>query len=130
MPDDIAAEWKWDGVRVQIAASGDDARIFSRAGDDISAAFPEIVSAFRRVDAVLDGELLVVRDGVVAPFNDLQQRLNRKIVTPRMMKDYPAFVRLYDLLFDGEDLRPLSFLERRAPAREPGTHASARRCPT
>jgi DNA ligase-1 len=115
VPDEIAAEWKWDGVRVQIAAGADDARIFSRAGDDVSAAFPEIVSAFRRVDAVLDGELLVARDGVVAPFNDLQQRLNRKAVTTRMLKDYPAFVRLYDLLFEkGEDLRPLPFLARRA----------------
>ena len=56
-------------------------RIFSRSGDDISAGFPEIVAAFQPLDAVLDGELLVVRDGIVAPFNDLQQRLNRKTVT-------------------------------------------------
>ena len=64
---------------------------------------------------MLDGELLVVRDGVVAPFNDLQQRLNRKTVTPKMLRDYPALVRLYDLLIDGsEDVRPLPFAERRA----------------
>jgi DNA ligase-1 len=111
---EIAAEWKWDGVRVQIAANGEDARIFSRSGDDISSAFPEIVSAYRQTRVVLDGELLVVRNGGTAPFNDLQQRLNRKSVTPRMMKEYPAFVRLYDLLFDGaEDLRQLPFAERR-----------------
>jgi DNA ligase 1 len=111
---DIAAEWKWDGARVQIAANGEDARIFSRSGDDISSAFPEIVSAYRQTRVVLDGELLVVRNGGTAPFNDLQQRLNRKSVTPRMMKEYPAFVRLYDLLFDGaEDLRQLPFAERR-----------------
>jgi len=111
---EIAAEWKWDGVRVQIAADGEDARIFSRSGDEISAAFPEIVSAYRQSRAVLDGELLVVRNGETAPFNDLQQRLNRKTVTPRLMKKYPAFVRLYDLLFDeGEDLRPLPYAARR-----------------
>jgi DNA ligase 1 len=115
VPHDIAAEWKWDGVRVQIAANGEDARIFSRSGDDISGAFPEIVSAYRQTRAVLDGELLVVRNGETAPFNDLQQRLNRKTVTPRMMKEHPAFVRLYDLLFDGEDdLRQLSYADRRA----------------
>jgi DNA ligase-1 len=73
------------------------------------------VSAYRQQRAVLDGELLVVRDGETAPFNDLQQRLNRKTVTPRMMKEYPAFVRLYDLLFDAEeDLRPLPYTARRA----------------
>src|SRR5690606_1178476 len=77
-PDLIAAEWKWDGVRVQIAAADGDVRIFSRTGDDISVGFPEIVAAFSPYRAVLDGELLVVRGGTVAPFNDLQQRLNRK----------------------------------------------------
>jgi DNA ligase-1 len=89
-------------------------RIFSRSGDDISAGFPEIVAAFQPFDAVLDGELLVVRDAVVAPFNDLQQRLNRKTVTAKMLRDYPAFVRLYDILIDGdEDVRPLPFAQRR-----------------
>jgi DNA ligase-1 len=113
-PTDIAAEWKWDGVRVQIAAGRGEVRIFSRSGDDISRGFPEIVAAFQPFQAVLDGELLVVRDSIVAPFNDLQQRLNRKTVTPKMLRDYPAFVRLYDLLIDdGEDVRPLCFAERR-----------------
>src|ERR1700741_1379223 len=63
-PTDIAAEWKWDGVRVQIAAGRGAVRIFSRSGADISHGFPEIVAAFQPFDAVLDGELLVVRDGV------------------------------------------------------------------
>ncbi len=107
------AEWKWDGIRVQVAAGEGGVRLFSRAGDDVSAAFPEIVEAatFR---AVLDGELLVGRDGVAAPFNDLQQRLNRKAVTPALLREYPAFVRLYDILLEGEeDLRPLPFALRR-----------------
>ena len=113
-PGEFAAEWKWDGIRVQIAAHGGHARMFSRTGDDISRSFPEIVSAFEGLDVLLDGELLVARRGIVAPFNDLQQRLNRKAVTGRMLKDHPAHVRLYDLLIDGsEDLRPLSFRERR-----------------
>jgi DNA ligase-1 len=113
-PEDFAAEWKWDGIRVQIAAHGAHVRIFSRTGDDISRSFPEIVSAFEGLDVLLDGELLVARSGLVAPFNDLQQRLNRKVVTGRMLKDHPAHVRLYDLLFDGsEDLRKMRFRERR-----------------
>jgi DNA ligase-1 len=113
--EDFAAEWKWDGIRVQIAAHGENVRMFSRTGDDISGAFPDIVSAFEGQDAILDGELLVARQGVVAPFNDLQQRLNRKAVTGRMLKENPAHVRLYDLLIaGGEDLRELPFRERRA----------------
>lgn len=115
MPEDFSAEWKWDGIRVQIAARHGDVRIFSRQGDDISASFPEIRSAFLAHDGVADGELLVVRAGEIAPFNDLQQRLNRKTVTAKMLKDYPTHVRLYDLLFDGaEDLRAEPFSQRRA----------------
>lgn len=114
-PKDFAAEWKWDGIRVQIAARAGDVRLYSRTGDDISGAFPEVRSAFAGVDAVADGELIVVRGGTVAPFNDLQQRLNRKTVTARMLREHPAHLRLYDLIFAaGEDLRPLSFDARRA----------------
>jgi len=107
------AEWKWDGIRVQLVARDGARRLFSRTGDDIGGAFPDLLDAVA-FDAVLDGELLVLRDGDVAPFNDLQQRLNRKQVTARMLQDYPAHLRLYDILFEGpEDLRALPFDERR-----------------
>jgi len=109
-----AAEWKWDGIRVQLFAGPGGRRIFSRGAEDISAAFPDVLA---RLDfhAVLDGELLVVRDGVVAPFSDLQQRLNRTSPSAKMQRDFPCFVRLYDILFDGaEDVRTLPFSDRRA----------------
>lgn len=108
-----AVEWKWDGIRVQIAARGKEVRLFSRSGDDITMAFPDLAAAWN-FHAVLDGELLVLRDGAVAPFGDLQQRLNRKSVTRAMLTDYPVHVRLYDALeIAGEDLRVLPFAERR-----------------
>jgi len=120
--DDYAAEWKWDGIRVQIAHAGGDTRLYSRTGDDISASFPEIAEAFA-TRGVVDGELLVRgagqgadrHGGAAASFNALQQRLGRKTVSAKMRGDYPAFVRLYDILFDGhDDLRPLPWRERRA----------------
>jgi len=111
---DFVAEWKWDGIRVQAAHQGGEKRLFSRTGDDISGAFPDAVNALPD-GVVLDGELLVVRKGEVAPFNDLQQRLNRKTVTGAMLKSHPAHIRLYDILFEGEeDLRALPFTARRA----------------
>jgi DNA ligase-1 len=115
---DYRAEWKWDGIRVQLVGKARDLgaferRIYSRSGDEVTGVFPEIVSAMN-FDAVLDGEMLVVREDEVMPFNELQQRLNRKIVTQKMLAQYPAHVRLYDILAaDGEDLRRLSFDERR-----------------
>ncbi len=111
---DYRAEWKWDGVRVQLVARDGQRRLYSRTGDDVGTAFPELVAAIP-TGVVLDGELLVMRDGEVASFNDLQQRLNRKVASPKMLAEYPAWVRLYDILEDGaEDLRLLSFDRRRA----------------
>ena len=121
---DYAAEWKWDGIRVQLvrAGQGEDAetRVYSRSGDDISATFPEMLDALP-FPAVLDGELLVRgsvqggEKGGAASFNALQQRLGRKTVSKKMLTEAPAFVRLYDVLLrDGEDLRPLPWTERRA----------------
>ena len=112
-PTAFLAEWKWDGIRVQLVSRGGDRQLYSRSGDEIGPAFPDIVDVMPD-DIALDGELLVIRDGEVAPFNDLQQRLNRKTPTPTMLAGFPAGVRLYDLLrLDGEDLRPLPLAKRR-----------------
>jgi len=119
--DDYAAEWKWDGIRVQLVHAGGETRLYSRTGDDISGSFPDVAEAFRTM-AVLDGELLVRGEaqgsgleGVsAASFNALQQRLGRKNVSQKMLGSYPAFVRIYDILFDGDDdLRELAWTERR-----------------
>jgi len=116
-PADFTAEWKWDGIRVQAAAagSGDDhlARLYSRTGEDISKSFPDLAEALR-LPGSIDGELLILRDGRVQSFNVLQQRLNRKAVTPKLLQEFPAHLRAYDLLVDGdEDLRDKPFAERR-----------------
>jgi DNA ligase-1 len=121
--DDFAAEWKWDGIRVQLVRTAGQTRLYSRTGDDISGSFPEIAAAFE-TEGVLDGELLVrgsdqgsaeLHGGAAASFNALQQRLGRKIVSSKMQAQYPAFVRLYDILFEGsEDLRRLPWADRRA----------------
>jgi DNA ligase-1 len=118
-PQDFTAEWKWDGIRVQaVAAPQPDghftARLYSRTGEDISASFPDLAEALR-FDAAIDGELLVMREGRVQSFNVLQQRLNRKTVTAKLIADFPAHLRAYDLLVeDGEDLREQPFAARRA----------------
>jgi DNA ligase-1 len=109
-----AAEWKWDGIRVQAVVAGGERRLFSRDGNDVSAAFPDLAAALGP-DLVLDGELLVRGvDGEPASFNALQQRLNRKAPDAKWMATHPVFVRAYDLLFDGAlDLRALPWEERR-----------------
>jgi DNA ligase-1 len=139
-PADYIAEWKWDGIRVQ-AVSGRDAeghittRLYSRSGEDITKSFPDLLPSLHLQDSLdsklddsrkplhtfrhqtsfaIDGELLVVREGRVQSFNVLQQRLNRKAVSPKLIKEYPIHLRAYDLLADDEnDLRELPFAERR-----------------
>lgn len=118
-PDDFVAEWKWDGIRVQAVSGRDEnghiiTRLYSRSGEDITGSFPDLTPSLRLPGAI-DGELLVLREGRVQSFNVLQQRLNRKSVTAKLMKDYPIHLRAYDLLSDGEsDLRELPFDQRRA----------------
>jgi DNA ligase-1 len=111
---DFAAEWKWDGIRVQAVSEGDVRRLYTRTGDDISRTFPDVIAAMN-FEGVLDGELLVLRDGRVGSFAELQQRLNRKTVDAKLMTSHPAGIRAYDLLADaGENTRDLPFLARRA----------------
>jgi DNA ligase-1 len=116
---DFIAEWKWDGIRVQAVCGRDErgrmqARLYSRTGEDITKSFPDLLPSLHLPGAI-DGELLVLRDGRVQTFNVLQQRLNRKLVSPKLMKDFPIHLRAYDLLGDDEnDLRELPFVERRA----------------
>jgi DNA ligase 1 len=98
--DEYQIEWKWDGIRVQVSSRRNALKVYSRTGDEISRSFAEITE--------------LGRDGLVAPFQDLQQRLNRKTVTRKIQDQYPAFVRLYDILdIDGEDLRGLPLFKRR-----------------
>jgi len=117
-PKDFLGEWKWDGIRVQaVTGTGEDgrmiARLYSRTGEDISGSFPDLIEALRLPGAI-DGELLIMRDGRVQSFNVLQQRLNRKTVNAKLLAEFPAHLRAYDLLVDGEeDLRERPFTERR-----------------
>jgi len=95
-----------DGSRV--------ARLYSRTGEDISASFPDLADALH-FDGAIDGELLIVREHRVQSFNVLQQRLNRKTVMPKLLAEFPAHLRAYDLLVEGEeDLREQPFAVRRA----------------
>jgi DNA ligase-1 len=114
-PADYTAEWKWDGIRVQVVSEGGVRRLYSRTGDDTATAFPDLIDAMN-FDAVLDGELLVGRPPEwTGTFSDLQQRLNRKSVSPKMREQYPVFVRCYDVLqIREEDTRALPYIERRA----------------
>ena len=100
---------------------GHQAKLYSRSGEDITGSFPDLVDALVKkaaeispVDAVIDGELLVIREGRVAPFSALQKRLNRKKVSKALIAECPVGIRAYDLLFvDEQDMRMKSVDERR-----------------
>jgi DNA ligase 1 len=114
----FVAEWKWDGIRVQAVSRRDPSgfvvsRLYSRTGEDVSPAFPDLIDALQG-DFAIDGELLVLIEGQVQSFNMLQQRLNRKTASAKLVAQYPAHIRAYDLLAEnGEDLRALPFQQRR-----------------
>ncbi|ODT09068.1 MAG: ATP-dependent DNA ligase, partial [Kaistia sp. SCN 65-12] len=116
-PDVYAAEWKWDGIRVQAVSDQGVRRLYTRTGEDIGDTFPDMLEALD-FDGAIDGELLVGRRAgeAIEPgsFAELQQRLNRKTVSGKLIASHPAFIRAYDCLVAGaDDVRELSFRERR-----------------
>ncbi|MET4634864.1 cisplatin damage response ATP-dependent DNA ligase [Kaistia defluvii] len=117
VPEVYAAEWKWDGIRVQAVSDAGVRRLYTRTGEDIGDTFPDMLDALD-FDGAIDGELLVGRRAgeAIEPgsFSELQQRLNRKTVSGKLIASHPAFIRAYDCLVDGtDDLRTLPFRERR-----------------
>ncbi|HET9024959.1 MAG TPA: cisplatin damage response ATP-dependent DNA ligase [Burkholderiaceae bacterium] len=116
-PADWLIEWKYDGIRAQLVKRGGAVHLLSRGEELITERFPEIA---RRAHAlpdgtVLDGEVLVWRDGAPQAFALLQKRITRKTVTPKVLAEAPAVFIAYDLLeADGLDQRARPQRERRA----------------
>ena len=110
-------EDKYDGIRVQAHVRGDDVRLFSRTQSEISRAFPEIVAALRAHarDAIFDGEIVAMRDGVVLPFRYLQPRLQRVDPTRELQAEIPVRFIAFDVLAAGDRfLLDEPLVERRA----------------
>ena len=109
-------EWKWDGIRAQLIRRKQQTYIWSRGEELISERFPELMEAAARLPdgTVLDGEILPWRDGAPQTFAQLQKRIGRKTLGPKILSDVPVVLLVYDLLErDGRDIRSLPQHERR-----------------
>jgi DNA ligase-1 len=110
---EAAVEDKYDGIRAQAHVSGSEAKFFSRTRDEITGSFPELSDALAGLpqDAILDGEIVAWEDpGRARPFSVLQQRLGRKKVSEKMMREIPVAYLVFDVLYANGDLlidRPL-----------------------
>jgi DNA ligase-1 len=102
--DEVWVEDKYDGIRAQLHKRGMDVRLYSRDLHDISGQFPEVVDAARDLpwDAVIDGEILGYRDGLVLPFISLQARLGRKDPSDAIKAEVPVIYVAFDLLAVGD----------------------------
>jgi DNA ligase-1 len=112
-PSDWLAEWKWDGIRAQLIVRGGAVFLWSRGEELVTDRFPEITSAARALPdgTVLDGEIVIWRDGRALPFTALQTRIGRRNVDARVLRETPAVMLVFDQLeHAGQDLRdePLS----------------------
>ena len=113
---DWQVEWKWDGIRAQFIRRGASSWLWSRGEDLLNGRFPEIDAMHAQLPdhTVLDGEIVVWRDGRVQPFADLQKRIGRKTVTKKILADLPVAFLAYDLLeADGVDVRDWPQWQRR-----------------
>jgi ATP-dependent DNA ligase len=116
-PADWIVEWKYDGIRAQVIKRAGQAWIWSRGEELVTERFPEVASAASSLadGTVLDGEIVAWKDGRIAPFALLQQRIGRKLLSPKVLADAPVAYVAYDLLeLGGVDLRDKPLSERRA----------------
>jgi DNA ligase-1 len=97
-----ALEWKVDGARVQVHKNGDEVRIYTRTGNDVTPAAPEIVAAVRSAQAqklILDGEAIVLKPGGAPyPFQDTMRRFGRVLDIEAMRASMPLSAFFFDCL--------------------------------
>lgn len=116
-PDDWNAEWKWDGIRIQLIKRSNEIFLWSRGEDLLTGKFSEInlLIDFFIDDFVIDGELLPYKNGEILPFHVLQTRIGRKTLSKKILSEAPCAIFAYDILeYEGKDIRKKTFKERRA----------------
>jgi DNA ligase-1 len=115
------AEWKWDGIRAQIIRRCWRTFVWSRGGELITERFPELASAGSSLPegTVLDGEIMPWMDGRPLPFAEMQRRIGRKELGPKILAEVPVVLVTFDVLeYAGEDVRERPIEWRRARLEE------------
>jgi DNA ligase-1 len=115
-PANWLVEWKWDGIRAQLVKRAGQVWLWSRGEELVTDRFPELAAMGEALPdgTVLDGEVVVWREDKVQPFAELQKRIGRKTLGPKLLRDIPVVLLAYDLLeWQGRDLRAMPQAERR-----------------
>ncbi|MBT2326456.1 ATP-dependent DNA ligase [Variovorax paradoxus] len=115
-PSQWIVEWKWDGIRAQLVKRAGRVWLWSRGEELVTDRFPELAQMGETLPdgTVLDGEIAVWREDRVQPFAELQKRIGRKTLSPKLLRETPVVLLAYDLLeWEGRDLRALPQAERR-----------------
>jgi DNA ligase-1 len=110
-------EWKWDGIRAQLIRRQWQTFLWSRGEELITDRFPELeaLGALLPEGTVIDGEVLPWKDGAPLAFAQMQRRIGRKALGPKILAEVPVVLIGYDLLeHHGEDVRERPLEWRRA----------------
>lgn len=109
-------EWKWDGIRSQLIRRKWRTFLWSRGEELVTERFPELeaLGALLPEGTAIDGEILPWKDGRPLPFAQLQRRIGRKVLGPKILADVPAVIVAYDLLeWNSQDIREEPLEDRR-----------------
>jgi len=123
----LICEFKYDGIRAQMHKFRRQVRLFSRRLSDVTKAFPELVNAALEVhslpssapsstdiDFIFDGEVMALLNGKPLHFQELQKRLNKKILTEQTLAEIPLVYVVYDIMYlNGENLITTPIKERK-----------------
>ncbi|HYF70346.1 MAG TPA: ATP-dependent DNA ligase [Ohtaekwangia sp.] len=107
-PSEWFAERKWDGIRGQIIVRNRELFVWSRGEELVTDKYPEYAVMLDLLPdgTVLDGEILPFTNNMPLSFNHLQQRIGRKVLNAKILKDVPVSFIAYDVLeWEGKDIR-------------------------
>jgi len=125
---DWQVEWKFDGIRAQVIRRQFRTFVWSRGEELMTDRFPELqgLGALLPEGTVMDGEILPWKDGAPLPFAQMQRRIGRKVLGPKILAEVPVVLVAFDLLeFRGEDVREQALRWRRAELEKIAPRGSA-----
>ena len=115
-PQDWLIEWKWDGIRAQLVKRAGQVWLWSRGEELVTDRYPELAALGAALPdgTLLDGEIVVWRESRAQPFAELQKRIGRKTLGPKLLRDLPVVLLAYDLLeWQARDVRAMPQSARR-----------------
>ncbi len=116
---ELSAEYKYDGFRLQIHRNNDEIKLFTRNLEEVSKQFPDIISIvksnIKSKNFIIDCEAIGInrKNGSWMPFQKVSRRIKRKYDIDKIIDEIPISLRVFDIIYENNNLINTKFYERR-----------------